>query len=254
MMTGKKLDERQNKLIGESMAIAAVLAFIYELVIILYTFNKTGSVKSVYTEIILVTAMSLFMFVYYIVTGEYDSSIEKGNKRRSPFKLDEREKNRIITSAGMVNFVAILFSLGVILFRLVETRNFQSSYSFIGLLLLISATMGVYNLINKEYDVPTTYYGKIIPLGNSKKDKKARVIYYGKKALRITIIFFILDVINPNRVIFSIASVNSKVILPYFLNSFFRFIIFIILNYLWGEYNIRKQRKYNESLDDEVDT
>lgn len=36
-MTGNNLDERQNKFTGNAMAIAAILAFIYEIVIIIYT-------------------------------------------------------------------------------------------------------------------------------------------------------------------------------------------------------------------------
>lgn len=251
MMNGNnKFDERQKELIGKSMAISAVLVFIYEIGFIIYMLKKTGSIKFVYTEMILVVIMFSFMLIHYIINGEYDSSIEKSNKRTNIFKMDERKKLRVTTSIGMANFIAMLYSIGIIIFRFIQTKSFESSYTYIGLLILITVTMSIYNLINKEYNVPTTFFGKKLPLGKSKEDKKIRIIQYAKDALRLSIVFLIFDIMNPNRVLFSIPSIDSKTILPYFLNSLIRFILFLIMNYAWGEYNVKKQRKFNESLDD----
>ncbi|NLC04826.1 MAG: hypothetical protein GX787_11190, partial [Tissierellia bacterium] len=53
-MTGNdNLDERQKKILGEAMEIAAIIAFIYIIGIIIYTFDKTRSIKTVFTEMIL---------------------------------------------------------------------------------------------------------------------------------------------------------------------------------------------------------
>ena len=76
-MTGNNnLDERQKKVLGEAMEIAAIIAFIYVIGIIIYTFDKTRSIKTVYTEIILLVTMSTFAIIYYIATDRYDNSIE----------------------------------------------------------------------------------------------------------------------------------------------------------------------------------
>ena len=42
------------------------------------------------------------MFAYYIATGEYDSSVQKGKKGKRKVKIDEREKSRRTNSIGML--------------------------------------------------------------------------------------------------------------------------------------------------------
>lgn len=250
-MTGNNnLDERQKKIMGEAMAIAAIIAFIYEIGVIIYTFDKTGSIKTVYTEIILIIAMSFFMVAYYIATAEYDSSIEKGNKGKTRVKIDEREKSRRTTSIGMAGIIAMIYSIGVILFRFVETKTFESSYLFIGLVVVMTVSITLYHIINKEYDVPKTIFGKRLSLGDSKKSKKTRIIYYIKDALILTTVFLVLDIMNPDRLTFSIPSIDWKY-MSYITDYFARFILFLIMNYAWGEFNIKKQRKFNNSLEDE---
>ena len=63
---------------------------------------------------------------------------------------------------------------------------------------------------NHEYNVPTTFLGKTLPLGNSREDKKARISYYIKDAVRLGLIFLVLDILNPKRVIIPIPLINSK--------------------------------------------
>lgn len=250
-MTGNNnLDERQKNILGNAMAIAAQIAFVYEIIIIIYTFNNTGSIKMIYTEIILIIAMLFFMVAYYIATDEYDSSIEKGKKGKTKVKIDEREESRRTNSIGMAGLVAMIYSFGVIIFRFIQTRKFHSSYFFIGLVVLMTASITLYHIINKEYDVPKTIFGKRLPLGDSKESKKVRIIYYIKDALRLATVFIIIDIMNPDRLTFSIASIDWKY-MPYIADYLARFIIFTIMNYAWGEFNIRKKRKYIESLEDD---
>lgn len=253
-MTGNNnLDERENRLIGNAMAIAAIFAFIYEIVIIIYNLNKIGNIKTVYTEIILVIAMFFSMVAYYITTAEYDSSIEKGKKEKTIVKIDEREKLRIIRSVGMAGIIAMIYSFGVIIFRLIQTKKFESSYTFIGLIAVMIVIITIYHIINKEYDVPKTFFGKKLPLGDSKESKRARIVYYIKDALRSSTIFLVFDIMNPDRLAFSIPSIDWKY-MPYILELLRRVILFLIMNYAWGEFNIKKQRKFNQSLDDgEID-
>lgn len=253
MMSGsnKKLDERQEKLLNNAMAISAVIAYLYEIIIIIYRYSKTKDIKSVYLEIILISTMFVCMVAFYIITGVHDSSIEKTKIKGKFFsKLDERQRNRIIKSLGMSTFVAFFSSIFMIIFKFIYTKSLESAYTEITLGIIISVTIILYHLSNKEYDVPKTLSGKILPIGNSKRDKRSRLVYYIKDSIPITITFSIFDIMAPDRIIIPVPLMGSKV-LSYTLNSLIRFIVFFIIDYLWGEYNVRKQNIFNASLEHE---
>ena len=253
-MTGNdNLDERQKKILGEAMEIAAIIAFIYIIGIIIYTFDKTRSIKTVFTEMILLVTMFIFAFIYYLASDGYDSSIEKGNKEKPRLKIDEREKSRRTAALGMAGIVAMIYSIGVILVRFVETKTFRSSSFFIGLVVIMSVTITLYHIIHKEYHVPKTIFGKELPLGKSKQSKRARMAYYIKDAIRLGAIFLVFDIMNPDRMLFKENSTTDWKYMPYIFEFITRAIFFVILDYAWGEFNIRKKRKYIESLEDEDD-
>ncbi len=253
-MTGNdNLDERQKKILGEAMEIAAIIAFIYIIGIIIYTFDKTRSIKTVFTEMILLVTMFIFAFIYYLASDGYDSSIEKGNKEKPRLKIDEREKSRRTAALGMAGIVAMIYSIGVILVRFVETKTFRSSSFFIGLVVIMSVTITLYHIIHKEYHVPKTIFGKELPLGKSKESKRARMAYYIKDAIRLGAIFLVFDIMNPDRMLFKENSTTDWKYMPYIFEFITRAIFFVILDYAWGEFNIRKKRKYIESLEDEDD-
>lgn len=253
-MTGNdNLDERQKKILGEAMEIAAIIAFIYIIGIIIYTFDKTRSIKTVFTEMILLVTMFIFAFIYYLASDGYDSSIEKGNKEKPRLKIDEREKSRRTAALGMAGIVAMIYSIGVILVRFVETKTFRSSSLFIGLVVIMSVTITLYHIIHKEYHVPKTIFGKELPLGKSKESKRARMAYYIKDAIRLGAIFLVFDIMNPDRMLFKENSITDWKYMPYIFEFITRAIFFVILDYAWGEFNIRKKRKYIESLEDEDD-
>lgn len=253
-MTGNdNLDERQKKILGEAMEIAAIIAFIYIIGIIIYTFDKTRSIKTVFTEMILLVTMFIFAFIYYLASDGYDSSIEKGNKEKPRLKIDEREKSRRTAALGMAGIVAMIYSIGVILVRFVETKTFRSSSFFIGLVVIMSVTITLYHIIHKEYHVPKTIFGKELPLGKSKESKRARMAYYIKDAIRLGAIFLVFDIMNPDRMLFKENSITDWKYMPYIFEFITRAIFFVILDYAWGEFNIRKKRKYIESLEYEDD-
>lgn len=249
-MTGNNnLDERQKKMLGEAMEIAAIIAFIYEIGVIIYTFYKTGSIKNAFTEIILFVTMSIMAVIYYMATDEYDSSIEKVKKGKEKNKVDEREKLRRTTSLGWAGIVAMIFSFVVILVRFVETKTFTSSSLFIGLIVIMSITITLYHIANKEYHVPKTFFGNELPLGNSRESKSARMVYYIKDAIRLGAIFLVFDIMNPDRMLFKANSITDWKYMPYVLEFLTRAIFFVIIDWLWGEFNTRKKRKYMESLE-----
>ena len=245
------LDERQKKILGEAMAIAAIIAFIYEIGVIIYIFYKTGSIESIFTEIVLVLTMSIMAVIFYMATDEYDSAIEKVKKDKRKVKLDEREKLRRITSFGWTGISVMIFSTGVILVRLVETKTFRSSSLFIGLVVIMSITITLYHIANKEYHVPKTFLGRELPLGKSKENKRARMACYIKDAIRLGAIFLVFDIMNPDRMLFKTIAITDWKYMPYILEFITRAIFFVILDWVWGEFNIRKKRKYIESLEDD---
>ncbi len=251
MNGNSNLDERQKKILGEAMAIAAIIAFIYEIGVIIYTFYKTRSIEGIFAEIVLVVTMSIMAVIFYMATDEYDSSIEKVKKAKREVKLDEREKLRRITSIGWNGIVAIIYSSGVILVRFVETKTFRSSSFFIGLVVIMSITITLYHIIHKEYHVPKTFFGKELPLGNSKESKRVRMAYYIKDAVRIGAIFLVFDIMNPDRMLFKANSITNWKYMPYVLEFLTRVIFFVILDWLWGEFNIRRKRKYMKSLEED---
>lgn len=247
----KGLDERQQELLNNSMAISGAVTYLYLIIIIIYKLITTNDIKNIYNEIGLISTMSIFMISFYIVTGEYDRSVEKGKSKIKFFnKLDERQEKRIFSSLGMSSFIAFFYSIFSIIFRFIKTKQMRSSYIEIGLLAIISIINVYYHIASKEYDTPTTFSGKSLPLGDCKKDKNSRLIHYIKDGIKLTLVFLIFDIMNPNRLIVSIPLVGLKS-LSYILNSFIRFIIFFILNLLWGEYNVKKQNKFNESLEND---
>lgn len=54
---------------------------------------------------------------------------------------------------------------------------------------------------------------------------------------------------NPDRLSVSIPFIEWKYG-PYIAEFIGRFILFVIMDYVWGEYNIKKQRKFIRSLED----
>lgn len=254
-MTGKNkgFDERQQGIMDKAMALAGIVGFIYGILVIIYKFNKTGSIKGAYIEIALIALMFIISLIFYIASGVPLPSMEKDKKNiKTSRKLDEREKKRINVALGMGAVMAIVYSIFIIIFTLIDTKKLESASSLIGLAVIMSVIIIFYNVRNHEYDVPKTFLGKALALGNSKEDKVFRIKYYIKDAIRLGLVFLILDILNPNRIIVPIPVINSK-ILSYGLNSLIRITLFFGMNYLWGEFNVKKRRKFDESLEDDLE-
>ena len=253
MIGNNRLDERQQGIMDRAMAFSGIVGFLYGIAIIVYKFNKTGTIKATYIEIGLITLMFIFSLIFYIASGARLPSMEKDSPKTRPSrKLDERQKKRINVALGMGAIMAFVYSIFVIIFTLIDTKKLESAYSLIGLMAIMALIIILYNIKNNEYDIPKTFFGKTLALGDSKADKKSRLVHYIKDAIRLGLVFLVLDILNPNRAIVPIPVINSK-ILSYGLNSFITIILFFTLNYLWGEYNVKKRKKFDESLEDDED-
>ena len=107
-----------------------------------------------------------------------------------------------------------------------------------------------YRIWKKEYDVPTTFFGEDFSIENSKKEKRIRIINYMSNAFILGIIFTVFNNIS-GLDIAVIQMFESKILLN-MTNFLLGFIVFFIIDYLWGEFNVmRKNRFMNTLIDDD---
>lgn len=249
-MTGKKMDERQKKLLNNAMAISAIFAYIYEVILIIYKLNKTGDIKSVYVELGLIFTMLFMMFSFYIINDKYDREIEKGKGRKWFRKMDERQKDLWSLSLSASAFIAYVYEIIVIIIKFMKTKSMESAYTDVALLAIMAVIITIYHIIKKEYDLPKTFTGKILPLSESKEDKRTRYKNYFLDSFSLSIVFLGIDIIRKDPILLFDSVFQSK-ILSYGANTFLRIILFLLINYFWGEYNVKKYNEYYDSLVDE---
>lgn len=217
--------------------------------LIIYKLNKTGDINSVYVELGLIITMLIMMFSFYISNDKYDRSIEKAKKRKFFRKMDERQKDLWSLSLSTSAFIAYVYEITVIVIKFARTKTMKSAYTDIGLLAIMAVIITLYHVIKKEYDLPKTFTGKILPIGNSKKDKRTRYKNYFLDAFRLSIIFLGIDLLRKEPIILFASNFQSKV-LSYGFNTFIRIVLFFLIDYFWGEYNVRKYNQYYDSLID----
>lgn len=247
MKRNRKLDEREKKISSEAMAVSFVVGVLYEIIILIYKLLKIGSVKSVITEISILAVMIFVAFCFYLASRQHvDKEKDIKSKRSKKFILDERQKEHLALSFAGGAFSGYFYTLFVIIFKFIGDRNFRNSYFDIGLLIVMFMAICIYNIKKKEFDLPKTITGKILPTGNAIEEIKVRCKHYILDSLNITIKFIPLDFIHEIR----IQILQSK-ILNFLLILLIRFTIFFLLNFIYGEYNVKKYNEYYENIFDE---
>lgn len=245
-----KLDERQSHILSKGMAAAAVFNYVFEIILIIVRLNQTGDISRVYLNIGSIAAMLIIMTSYYVVNNHHDKSIEKAVGNNGDKILDERKRKLIIESLAASTFIAYFYKLLIIIFRFIKNRNFTDVHMDIAALLIMFMIISIFHAIDKEYSLPKSFLGKTLPIGKSRKEKRLRYLAYIYDAIFLTIIFLIIDIRSEDS-IFLLGMLDSKILL-YGANSTLRFILFFIIKYLWGEYNIKKHDEYyRRILEDE---
>lgn len=245
-----KMDERQGKILSEALAASAVFAYFYEIIIIVSKLINTKDIKTVYMEVGLICTMFIAMTSYYIVTNEYDGARDriKIKKRRFPRKMDERQRKHLSEALSASAVFGYFYVMITIIFKFIGTKNIKNVYTEIVLLCIMSVVINAYHTKKKEYNLPKTFFGRILPIGNSKEDKRSRYGNYILDSLITTIIFLPINIIS-RRTIAPLPLLSSEV-LSYVADSLARFVMFFIINYSWGEYNIKRYNNYYKSLQD----
>lgn len=251
-MSGNRLDERQNKIMGGAQAISAIFILVYKLVIIAIKFYGNKTFAGAYVDIGLIVVMIFIGSSYYIASNRHDKSIEEGKIKKNiwPIRIDERQRELIRVSLGISTAVAYIYLIISILFRFLKARNFSQSYLDIGLIAILSIIVAFYHLKNKEYSLTSGIGSKLFPTGKTKEEKKKRYLKYAYTSFTTSLILIPIDIYsNKTTLLFE---TNSR-LLTYGLNTMLRFITLFVLNYLWGEYNVRKHNRFNSLLDDDLD-
>lgn len=245
-----KLDERQYKILSKSLALFAIFVYLHEIAMIIYKYHKTGLIKSAIIEIILIAFMLFAMIAFYLGSNQYDRSIEKkkSSGKILPINMDERQKSIIVNSLACSAVIAIFTRLATFLFKFFKNRSFNDVSSEIRILVIGGLIVLIYHILNKEYDVPTTFLGKALPTGNSKKEKISRTINYMANGFKLGIVFSIFDYVSGTDIV-SLPGIESKLLLN-IVNFLINFIVFFTINLIWGEFNVKKYNRYNSLLDD----
>ena len=252
-MSGDNFDQRQRQILSKAMAISAIFVYIYKIVLILIKFYGTKTFKTAYIDIGLIAIMVVTTICFYLVNNKYDNSMEKNKiDKKRPIIIDERKKDIIINSLAMSAVVGYFTILFLILFKLIKTKSFSESYSDIALIVILVIIINLYHGKNKEYSLPKTFFGSILPIGKTKEDKKKRYTNYIYDSFIVSTVFLPIDIYSGKTII--LFKNSESIILSYGANILFRFIVLFALNYLWGEYNVKKHNKYyNSLLDDDLD-
>lgn len=245
-----KMDERQIKLFNKALSVAAIFAYIYEIIVLIYKYYKTKDISSIYLEMIMLSAMVIGAVIYYIISSKSHKEVKKNKGRKFFRKPDEREKQLLIGALAISGAIAILHGIFVMFLKLFFEKSLESAYTEITLVATMSIIIIIYNFKKKEYDIPKSIFGRTLPASSSKEDKRARNKNYLLDASILSLIFLGIDISRNNPVILFSSIFESK-ILSYGANFIFHLVFFLVLNYLWGEYNIRKYNSYYDSLQDE---
>lgn len=248
MSGNRRLDEREMKILSEAMAASIIVAFIYEIIIIIYKLMKTGSFNNVITEVSILGVMVFGTIAYYIATSEYIGKGEgrERQKRSRSLILDERQRKHISESLASGAFFGYFYTLFVIIFKFIRDKAFTNTYLEIILILILHIVLNLHHRKEKEYSLPKTITGRILPMGSSSEEKKSRFKNYVLDSLIISIILIPIDIITKGKLLFI-----SQAFLSYIVSFFFRFVLFLIINYIWGEYNIKRYNNYYYDILDE---
>lgn len=165
-----------------------------------------------------------------------------GNKKR-----DERQHWLLTESLAVAAFVAYFYGLFLFVLKLIKTKDFNSVLVEFGLLMVMAVAMFLHRMFSRSYDIPTTIGGKVLPTGKSKEDKKKRLFHYIKNAFTYSVLATIFHEAWRGNKGFLIQIGNSY--WGIIIDGIVKFIMFLIINYLWGEHNVNRYNKYCDSLE-----
>lgn len=162
-------------------------------------------------------------------------------------KNDERLRLLSTRSLAVAGGVAYFYALVSMIIKLVWYKSIQSVYTELGLLIIMFVVMLMHRLYNRNYDLPTTWTGKVLPTGKSTKDFKKRLLYYLIDATKFTIVFTLIRYLWRGSEGFLIKIQNLQ--LAFIVQFIITLIFTTLINALWFEFNVKRYNDYCDSLD-----
>ncbi|WMJ86212.1 hypothetical protein [Anaerocolumna sp. MB42-C2] len=108
---------------------------------------------------------------------------------------DERTIVTVGKAASITLYLTYIYLIIIMLYKIVLTKSFESAYSDVVLLILITVTYLISLKSNKDYspEIPVSIRGKSLNLEVSKEGKKKRLIQYFKDSVVLSISISILN-------------------------------------------------------------
>lgn len=158
--------------------------------------------------------------------------------------MDEREQKVIGDVSTTIVLITIMYLLVEIIYKYVTTRDILTTSWEIGLILTIGITFVVGMSLKREINLPKNFLGVKLPTSNSKGDKKTRLKSYFLGSLAFSIAITVITLF------FTFIGVDERLKTIIYIGEFVGLIVMLFaLNYIIGEYKIRKYNKYMKTLD-----
>lgn len=155
------------------------------------------------------------------------------------FEYDEMEKEVIGKACIACTITAIVYSMGVGLYKYIVTKDIYNCKYEIGLIIILAIVYSLFIKERKEMNHPKTIWGKRIPIHNDKKSVFIRRIYCALDSLVGTIIFQII-----------FYNVVYHAGLSYIAwESIFLYVIAYIIEYFYIEGKCKEYKEWEELLD-----
>lgn len=187
-------DERQKEISTKALAISGIIQLFALIMLIIY---KVYILKQ---DIAFVIDFTFLLFLLPIIILYYfavDNIYKNPNKKVKDLylnKFDDFRNYKINLSLGIIAISIGIYSIIMMIFEIYNNNQSGPAYIYLGLSLLLAIVPTSYSVIKKEFILPTTWNGKSISPKNTEKDKKGRLIHYAKNAIRLSIIFLIIDI------------------------------------------------------------
>lgn len=209
----------------------------------LYIYNTYNSINAFVNHMIvwILIINLVFSFGFYLLVTK---------KRKMNFFInvkyinnDELEQERISLTMFIYGVFMMLTSVIIFIIGLIEEDNVLLSLLSVYPLTVFSVSMLASSFYYKDYILPSNipkesaYYTKFSP----------RLVKYIKSSLFSSILWNLLNIIVLK---WNIFLVSESYTLNVIINLFFTFIIFLLLNILYGEINLRGMKKLEELFDD----
>ena len=174
--------------------------------------------------------------------------------RKNAVKTDERTLKNTGTAAVIT--LAVIW-VALIVIGIVKTVKYGAGSITEEMIIFLGSIVLFLILKHKgdDVDLPESFTGKPLPDSLSREDKIARLKAYAVDSLIngafLATLNITLNRINPEfyYTFIPFSGVILSVVLNFVIDTLVLFAVFMLVNYLWGEHNVKKYNKMMEEND-----